>query len=107
MTLFLTKHARFSVLSQVMLPVTVQIDSASSSVEIITGEAPGETEELKYFAETSKARMALVSTWVACSGQQASVGTHSQLGACSCGNTYFSMPEIVPVSESKLNWQKR
>lgn len=65
MTLFLTKHARFSVLSQVMLPVTVQIDSASSSVEIITGEAPGETEELKYFAETSKARMALVSTWVA------------------------------------------
>lgn len=76
MMLFLMENAGFSVLSHVMLPVTVQIDSASSSSEIITGETPRETEELKYFAETSKARKALISTWVA---MQRSVGKRGHM----------------------------
>lgn len=68
MLLFQNLQEECSVLYQVTLPITFQLDSATSLLEIISGEAPEETEELKDFAQTLKAEGAVTNIWFHCAG---------------------------------------
>lgn len=89
-----------SVLYQVILTVAFQLDSATSFLEIISREAPEETEGLKDFAQTLKARGAVTNVWLHCAGHWTDMDTCLFQGARRCGNT-SSVPGIAMDSRTQ------